>query len=463
MSLPVRALTLLALFVSCAFAATSQTQSAAKEPNSSLSGKVTIKGKPAAGILIGMHPNRTSSAPAAYRAITNEDGVYRINHIANGSYQVKLAAPALVPADGDHPDRQIIVFARESTIENMNFDLVPGGAVTGKVTDSDGRPLIQMTILLQIVTQPNQSTVWPSSPYSVTDDRGVYRLFGIPAGHYKIAAVDPRRISQTLPKTYYPDVQAADKASIIEVAEGSEVADVNIKVGPPPATFAVSGEVVDESGQPVPKVTIGLNRLSDDGNSFVDISNNSTRSDQQGRFRISIPAGKYSLSSYAPEGSDLQADDPVELNVDEDIDDVVLTMSNGALISGSVVFEGAKPTPAIQSRLMVLAYKNDDSGGFSWGEDSGVKPDGSFVIGGAKPGTVKFGVATYGMVRGNGGFSLVRIERDGVIQPNGIQIQAKEHVTGLRLFVTHTSGSISGEIKTNGAPPRGGRLFVQVL
>ncbi len=468
MLLPARALIILLLSVACVCSALSQTPSAKNEPNSSVTGKVTIKGKPAPGILVGAQTMGPNQSPRAYKATTNQDGVYRINNVANGTYRVAPAAPALVLSDLANPEGQTVVVANDDAAENVNFDLVRGGVITGKVTDVDGRPLIEMNLNL-LAVEKSKERPGRSLPYGFTDDRGVYRLFGIPAGRYKVLVNDPRRYRPGspayLPMTYYPDAQAADKAGIIDVAEGAEVSDINIKVGPSPPSFKVSGRVVDESGQPVPKVDIGLSRIItyDATHTSSESGDNGTVSDQQGRFRLmNVPAGKYELSIYMGEGSDLQAREPSRFDViDSDVTDLVVKMKRGALISGNVVFEGKKqPTLEMLSRLAVMAYIKNDAEGISGATSGGVKPDGSFVIGGLRNGTITFGV---GRARGNGGFTLVRVERDGVVLPNGLQLQGNEHISGLRLFVTHSSGSISGVIKiSNGALPAGGRLFVQV-
>ena len=62
------------------------------------------------------------------------------------------------------------------------------------------------------------------------------------------------------------------------------------------------------------------------------------------------------------------------------------------------------------------------------------------------------------------GLTISRIERDGVVQPNGLQVQAAEQVTGVRIFVTYSTGVIRGIVKTeNGTLPPDAHLLIQVL
>jgi len=183
--------------------------------------------------------------------------------------------------------------------------------------------------------------------------------------------------------------------------------------------------------------------------------------DAQGKFKITeVRPGDYELSVYSSADSDLRQGEPVAFKlVDADVNDLVLKLIRSALISGTVVVEGSrKPVPDVKARLIVMAYAKD--GGSSWSSGTQVKPDGTFAISAAMAGTVTLRV---GDSDGHNGFTLTRIERDGLVQPNAIQLGATEHLTGLRLFVTYTSGSISGQVKiSSGVLPPGARIVLQL-
>src|SRR5207248_238818 len=107
---------------------------------------------------------------------------------------------------------------------------------------------------------------------TVTDDRGVYRMFGVRPGHYKVFVGQGqgggyRSLNRmSLVQTFYPNVTDANKASIVDVDEGSEVTKVDISVGPSPQGFSVSGRILEsETGKPVPRVSIGLSKLMANG------------------------------------------------------------------------------------------------------------------------------------------------------------------------------------------------------
>ena len=181
-------------------------------------------------------------------------------------------------------------------------------------------------------------------------------------------------------------------------------------------------------------------------------------SDRQGRFQIAaVQSGKHQLSVYGGEGSGL-LHIPTDFEViDSDVNDLIVKATRGAQVSGVLVFEGAKTAAAAQTSIFISvkdAVSSESSGGTMW-----TKPDGSFVSWGLPPGLVSFSASIKGRY-----LNLRRIERDGVVQPNAIPIQKGEHISGLRLFVSYSNGSINGTIRIiNGTLPPGARLIVQVI
>lgn len=122
---------------------------------------------------------------------TDADGNYRITDIPIGSYFVTPVAPVYtVPGAGRLASaNEAVVITGGDTVTDINFSLVPGGVITGRVTDTDGRPVIEQNVNLQSMDQNNQRgfqrTVAPGNWR--TDDRGVYRIYGVPEGHYIVS------------------------------------------------------------------------------------------------------------------------------------------------------------------------------------------------------------------------------------------------------------------------------------
>ena len=156
----------------------------------SISGKVTIKGKGMSGITVGLRRSEMfNPSEVAQRAVTDQDGNYKLTNIAAGSYQVVPSSPAYVLTDTNTRARSIIVSEGEN-VENINFSLLRGGVITGRITDADSRPVIQQQVNLSRVDQPAPMS-GPRVVYSLgvpmTDDRGIYRIYGITPGRYKVS------------------------------------------------------------------------------------------------------------------------------------------------------------------------------------------------------------------------------------------------------------------------------------
>jgi hypothetical protein len=83
--------------------------------------------------------------------------------------------------------------------------------------------------------------------------------------------------------------------------------------------------------------------------------------------------------------------------------------------------------------------------------NSYTKPDGSFQFTGIPPRNVTFELSSM-----LSSVYLLRIERDGVPQPDGIDMGEAENVSGVRLIVGYGDGAIRGEVKIlGGALPEG--------
>jgi uncharacterized GH25 family protein len=452
--------------------ANSQTKPAKTNPDATVSGKVTIKGKPAPGVVVGLRSSQPAQFAPTFKATTDQDGNYRVSDVPTGSYEVAPVAPSFVISDVNNSRGQTVVITEAENVEGIDFELVRGGVITGKVTDADGRPVVEERVNLLPVEQRNQrGPVYAVSSGFQTDDRGIFRMFGIRPGHYKVSIGEGEgnfyrgsgRGRPAYRTTFYPDATDPAKATVVEIEEGTEATRIDITLGETVQGFSVNGRVVDESGKPVANVSIGLDRIVVDGNNSSSYGGGTgARTDSQGEFRIEkLPSGKYSVSIYLPPESDLRAD-PVTFDVlDQDVTGILIKSSRGASLSGVVVLEGSRDNSVLAAlaQSYVSAYVREGQN-ITSGRAGRMKPDGSFRVGGLRAGTANFALDAMRNVKG---LTISRIERDGVVQPNGIQIQDAEHVTGIRIIVAYSNGSIRGVVKLeNGTWPSSGRFIIQL-
>jgi hypothetical protein len=474
--LPVVLFAILGLATSlCAQTATKQSN---KTPRGSVSGRVTIKEKGAAGVVVGMQRSDRSTPYEPYlKATTDPDGFYRLTNVAPGSYQIFPAMPAHVFPDSNGGRGTTVLVGEDENVEGIDFALVRGGVIAGKVTDADDHPVIQQPVSVYLAESLARRAA-PGSVYAVksvqTDDRGIYRIFGLNVGRYKVAvgrgdltlqgSYSPSRSSYR--QVFHPDVSDQANAKIIEVSEGSEAADVDIKLGHALQTFAVAGRVVNgENGLPVPNIRLVLQRSIGQRPELVTFP---ATSNVQGDFILEglIP-GKYGVSLMQNQSDGMRSETTSFEITDQDVNGVIVKLVRGASINGVVVLETDDKTAFEKlSQLEMRGFVQAASSGPGYGGSatSPIAPDGSFRLTGLPPGTANIMLGPTGRAMLPKGFVVARVERDGIVTPPGVQIKEGEQVFGVRVIVFFGTATLRGVVKVeNGSLPEGASFFVRVL
>ena len=469
---------ILALGLSFGFASVvkSQTRAPKKPQTNSVSGRVTMHGKPAPGIIVGVRSADFSQpSQPMLKSTTDQEGNYQVINIPPGNYQVSPVAPALVSPDRIIPRgvSKTLILSEGEDVKDIDFSLVRGAVITGKVTDADGQPVVEERLTLSPENQSEQSgRGFPNLAGAfMTDDRGVYRIYGLPAGRYKISVgvseqvpFTPVRFGRiTYQRTFYPDAIDPADAKVIELAEGSEATNIDITVGRNLPGFSVSGKIVNgETDAPVAGVRFSLRRVINERDAGPPMGL-FIASNQLGEFRMeNITPGKYAVFVSSQERSELRAETVFFEVIDHDVTGLVVKTIPGFSIAGNVVLEGNhdKSVWARLTELRVRAFVRSEPPDFGSSHESAVFADGSFRIGGLAPGTANLSVSGVDR-RSPRGFSIQRVERDGVVQQRGIEIRSGENVGGVKIVLSYGTGSIRGEVKLlNGPLAPGGNIGV---
>ncbi|MFN7928392.1 MAG: carboxypeptidase regulatory-like domain-containing protein [Blastocatellia bacterium] len=250
----------------------------------SVSGQIKIGETPARGVSVALVLNSRQRNPQATtdpatRMTTDADGRYRFTNLAAGSYRVNVLAPGYIvfgTADLVRNGQQVTLKDGEA-VERIDFTLTRGGVITGKVVNSNGRPVIGEAVNLVTIDDAGQQS--PFNPPGGggglrTDDRGVYRAYGLPPGKYLVSAGQGTgggggpgfmAASRAYIRTYHPEVTDVSQATPITVEAGKEVTDVDIRLASL-ETFAAAGRVIDAAtGNAVMGVLIGHNSVRGGG------------------------------------------------------------------------------------------------------------------------------------------------------------------------------------------------------
>jgi 5-hydroxyisourate hydrolase-like protein (transthyretin family) len=457
------------------FAQAPAKQPAAKTPRGSVSGRVTIKDKPAAGVVVGLRSSDNMSPLEPFsKATTDQNGVYRIASVAAGSYQVMAAAPGYVLSDANnYRPASVVVLGEDENVDNVNFSLVRGGVITGKVVDADGRPVILTSVsVYRLDVMEKQSSPRALYPEATgqTDDRGIYRIFGLAPGKFKVAAgrgedgtggFSPFQGSYK--QVFHPDATDLAKATIIEVSEGSEANNVDIALGRAVQTFSVSGRVINtDSGLPVSSVRFGLQRLVGERSEYVpSVIATNARGDFVAEGLI---PGKYGVIQFSNLTNELRTEATTFDVIDQDVTDVTIRLAKGASVSGFVVLEtDDKAVRSKMSEMVLRAFVQTVPGAASSSASSPIAADGSFRLAGLQSGMVTVSLTAVNAPFPPKGISISRIERDGVAIPR-IEVKDGETVTGVKVFVSYGNASLRGVVTVeNGSLPDGARIFVRLV
>jgi len=424
-----------------------------KTQTSTISGKVTMLGRAVPGVVVVA---RLIQSRRSVRFVDKTDSVgnYRITNVPPGTYEI---VPSVTQYALTGPDMiKSLIVGEGETYDAIDFTVLRGGVITGRVTDSEGKPIVDEEI---VISGPEgtayQETVARLGLFrTTTDDRGIYRVFGLPPGKYTVAAGTNeeqfflRVYSRfTYKRTFHPSTTEAAKATLIEVTEGGEATNIDIALRRRLVGYTVTGRVVDAaSGNPQPNIRYSLTKYRENGWT----SHGGMLTDAQGGFVFDgLPPGKYAVSLARSIDSDNYAE-PVPFEVvDRDLEGLTLKLTEGGIISGSIVFEGVDERVARTKfpNMTVISFIDTNRPITEQASPSTpVNADGTFRLAGLGSGVVRFSIMT-GVGESTPEFELARVERGGEIVARGIEIKEGQKISGLRLVVRNPSGSIRGELR----------------
>jgi hypothetical protein len=460
-----------------------------KPATASITGRITFKNQPLPGVTVTLESGGVRGiAPASARrpvtAKTDQDGRYRLLGIAAGEYLVSPRALAYVlPAEGwtGRPGKNVNIGDGEQ-IENIDFTLVKGGVIAGRITDHLERPVIQQRVNLRRFIAPESTTTVPFSVsgffMSETDDRGMYRLFGLQAGRYLLSVgeggeqgvVMIGRTGKFYPRTFYPDAKTEKEAKVIEVTEGGEVTGIDIKLPKPEKSYEARGRVIDAStGTPLIGLGLTYRQMGNDPTLIGAFGMTQERTNAQGEFLLQgLLPGKYMAVMQAMETASEYYSDPITFEIFEsDVEGLEVRATRGASISGLVVIEGTTD-PAMLKRVtdvLVSVYPETPPSSpsaqmpmLNFGGNRQTNPDGTFRLAGVRPGKNRLSANVMGMMTP---LMVARIERDGVEIPGALDITAGDQITGIKVVMVFGSGIIRGQVTVvNGTLPPDAQLLV---
>ena len=442
-----------------------------KPGTAALSGRVMEGDKPVPGILVTIRKlSQSNGPPESYTTKTDEDGNYKITGIKAGRFVVVPNALAHVRlgADNKPTPTSPMVTIDDAEEAKLDIQMKIGGVITGKITDADGRPLISQTVSLFMKNENakpvrflnGMTNFWMNS----TDDRGVYRIYGLPAAKYLVAIGDDGRTVYSsassvkfYPFTYFPGVQTEEKAEEVEVTEGSEATNIDFIVGKAKKLYEAKGKFIDATtGQPLVGVGFNYGPLMKIGtqNRVGGWTSPNDKTDANGEFTIRrLSPATYTLWMKQEPSSTYYSEQTIFEVTESNVNGIVVNAQPGATISGIVVFDG-EMNSLVQSQLRdlsVVAVTESNPSSLTQPVQNlqlpRINADGTFRLQGVRAGKNRLHVSA---INGNTELLLLRCEKDGVELPCSFEVTNKSQLTGIRIIVGIGTGIIRGQVKIVG-------------
>jgi hypothetical protein len=176
-----------------------------------------------------------TGTPAAKPTRPDADGKFVFEELTPGAYLVIGAAPGYI--DQSMGLGNPLEWPRHLIGSDVNIRMIRGGVITGLVTNPKGEPMVGVPVHATLASSRDSSMLSfvSGGGISETDDRGIYRIYGLLPGQYTVNAGGKGAFGQfnasgfdiDVP-TYYPS-STRDTAVPISVRSGDETTGIDIK------------------------------------------------------------------------------------------------------------------------------------------------------------------------------------------------------------------------------------------
>jgi protocatechuate 3,4-dioxygenase beta subunit len=403
------------------------------------------------------------------QVVTDKDGNFRSAGLSPGLYAID------VPRVKEYVMRPLT--AAESGArryyrvgDSVVITLMKGGVITGRVTDPDGQPMVGAEVSATMAHDAEGYSVReaPEGEQRMTDDRGIYRIYGLLPGSY-IVGVSGRIVESFSPyagsaMTYHPS-STHDTAAEVAVASGAEASGIDIQFRGGPG-YVVSGTVTTTFATLASGHTIVA--LVNTDISAVTGSAYIRPNDPRKGFMIQgLNNGNYEIVAFIYGVQGIVASSvPRRVTVSGgDVTGLELRISPLASVSGQALVEASSNSCGNKSKrateeIMIYARSDDPSAIASsdshiFGSDAVVNEKGEFTINSLRPSRYHIeaslpdeswytrSITIPAPAAARQPKTLMNL-RD--ISRAGLEIKSGDEVTGVTVWVAEGAASLRGKV-----------------
>jgi Carboxypeptidase regulatory-like domain len=400
-------------------------------------------GRPLARSLVVVQPIAGTQA-ATQSVRTDSYGAFEFPPLPGGAYLVLASRRSFAPVQYGQKQWKgsgVPVVVEENGTAVLNIRLQRFGAIAGTVLDENDVGLPEHDVVAYRNARP---------PVLVargrTDDRGVYRLWGLEPGSYLVRTVGKAYEEGSYLPTFSRETARVDQAHPVEVALDQEAGTVNVRPAPG-RLFSIAGRAMVS---PVAPVTLTL---------VSDLGSDTTTSDLQGNFQFKpAPPGSYEL--YAQAQTDRRYGGGAAaayqyLSLDRDRTDTRINL--GPLPNVRILLEDTKGQ-AVDSRAVQLLIRRKDLSGEAKPETLRI-PQAYAAI---APGRWELALAptTSYYAAGFSGPNAESADRGRADGWNEILLNGSGQ-TEVRFVLSSHPGTLHGVVKDAGNPVPGAPVFLE--
>lgn len=402
---------------------------------------------------------------------TDNNGYFEIKDLPAGRYSVTATKGGYAqtqfgarrPGDPGTP----IELADGQTADKVNFILSRGGVIAGTIVDDGGEPVsgAQVAALrFQYIGGARRLTPAPADGSNDrTDDRGNFRLFGLPPGDYFVSATYRTNnfmgpaMTNTEPDgfapTYYPGTPNIGEASRLTVKPGQEVGGASFAMIV--ARMArVRGRVANSRGEPGGGMMAMLSPADPSGAMMFGMSMSNAQVAGDGTFEFAnVAPGRYNLN-IRPPGMQHEASEfammPITVG-SEDLDNVMVVTSTGATARGVVITDDGSTPPFRPEQVSIFPAMLDPAPMFMSPGTNRINADYSFEMTNLFDRRVFRGGVGQGQ---NLGWYLKAVLYDGTdVTDTGIEFTPGRVVDGIQIVFSRQTTDLSGLVTDDRGKP----------
>lgn len=332
---------------------------------------------------------RPAASGGGFGAVSDTAGRFHILNVPPGRYIMSAERGGFVRGEYGGRGRRGAIFTLNpgQHLKDVVFRMLPQAVITGRVLDEEGEPVAWANItLMRRGYDQGRRTLVPAGGAS-TNDLGEYRIAGLNAGRYYIAArqrslpIDAGSAEDDYVTTYYPNTMDPAAAAPLELTAAAQLRGIDVVLRRA-RTARLSGRISDSSSGGASRRNVMIFLMPRDGTMRSFNSRNAVMA-RDGRFEIrSVLPGAYILAGHLFEnGERYYGTLPVDVG-NADIEDLNIVLSPGVEVRGRVRVEDGGD---LAFGGMRVALRPVNEVGLAASMGGAVAADGSFDLRGLAP------------------------------------------------------------------------------